>query len=35
VVGCMKIPYTLRAWTLISTPFPSAQKLSSVKTLYA
>ena len=31
----MKIPYTLLAWVLKSTPFPSAQKVSSVKTLYA
>jgi hypothetical protein len=35
VVGCMKIPYTLRAWILKSMELPSAQKVSSVKTLYA
>ena len=31
----LKTPYTFRAWILKSTPFPSAQKVSSVKSLYA
>ena len=35
LVCFMKIPYTMCAWILKSIAFPSAQKVSSVKTLYA
>ena len=31
----MKIPYTMCAWILKSIAFPSAQKFSSVNSLYA
>ena len=35
MIGIVKISYILHAWILTSIAFPSAQKVSSVKTLYA
>jgi len=35
MIGIVKISYILHAWILTSIAFPSAQKVSSVKSLYA